>query len=53
MRAANRNIIEDLFDLKVARLAREGDREGVGYAWDVTREVMALEAAERRAKPAR
>lgn len=53
MRAANRNIIEDLFDLKVARLARENDREGVNYAWDVTREVMALEAPEWRAKPAR
>lgn len=43
MRAANRNIIEDLFDLKVIRLSRDGDREGVGYAWDVTREVMAIE----------
>lgn len=53
MRAANRNIIGDLFDLKVTRLAREGDRKGVGFAWDVTREMMALDAPERRVKPAR
>ena len=53
MRAANRSIIEDLFDLKVARLARENDRDGVRYTWDVTREMMAIEAPERRASPAR
>ena len=53
MRTHNRNIIEDLFNLKVVRLAREGDASSVRFAWDVTREVMAMESPERRANPAR
>lgn len=37
------NIIEALFDLKVVRIARQGDEYAVGYARDVTRALMTLE----------